>query len=175
MTTSLASLRDLSASASDLLFEFRNSTVPSLVQEYRAQISAQEERYRRIERERVVELEHRVRAAKEKVVGLGKRMESLDQTLDAWEKREEQEKEKGRRVGLAWLAAGALILLVVLVLSASQRYRGAAEDADRHTRSMKRLAVGTRNFEASFQEISPPVAHKHFRETDPLERTFDEL
>ncbi|MCJ1474338.1 hypothetical protein MMC13_002996 [Lambiella insularis] len=114
----LSLLRDLAVASQALLHDFTTSTVPALTADMSSQIGNLQETFGKLQSERIAGLESRMRVAREKVDGLGERVESVRTRVQEWEARERDGKRRGRRrVGILWGVLGTLVgLFVVMVV-----------------------------------------------------------
>lgn len=116
LTSTIASLRELSTSTSALFNDFERETT-GLDQEIRKQIAEVKEFQPQIQK--IESLEGRMRAGRQKADQLGNRLENMRGEIEAWERREaDWQARVGQRLRIFWavVACSVFVLLVAVTM-----------------------------------------------------------
>ncbi|KAJ5667558.1 hypothetical protein N7507_003422 [Penicillium longicatenatum] len=116
LNSTIGSFQDLSDTASNLLNDFERETA-GLDQETRKQINDLQGFQPQIQKADA--LEKRMRAGRQRVENLGKRLESVRGEIDRWDQREsEWQSRVSRRLRIFWaiITSGLLVLVLALVV-----------------------------------------------------------
>jgi tetrahydromethanopterin S-methyltransferase subunit B len=131
LNSTISSFQELSDSASTLLNDFERETA-GLDQDIRKQINDLQGFTPQIEKADA--LEQRMKAGRQRVEELGKRLEAVRHEIDSWEQREtEWQMRTTRRLRIWGIALGAMVILVLaLVFQSQNQNRNQARNAFRH-------------------------------------------
>lgn len=139
LNSTISSFQELSDSASTLLNDFERETA-SLDQDIRKQINDLQGFTPQIEKADA--LEQRMKAGRQRVEELGKRLETVRREIDSWEQREtEWQMKTTRRLRIWGIVLGAVVILVFGLVFQSQKQNGNQDrNAFRHPQ-MERLTT----------------------------------
>jgi tetrahydromethanopterin S-methyltransferase subunit B len=119
LNSTISSFQELSDSASTLLNDFERETA-SLDQDIRKQINDLQGFTPQIEKADA--LEQRMKAGRQRVEELGKRLETVRHEIDSWEQREtEWQIRTTRRLRIWGILLGAVVVLVLALVFQSQK------------------------------------------------------
>jgi tetrahydromethanopterin S-methyltransferase subunit B len=130
LNSTISSFQELSDSASTLLNDFERETA-GLDQDIRKQINDLQGFTPQIEKADA--LEQRMKAGRQRVEELGKRLETVRHEIDSWEQREKEwQMRTTRRLRIWGIVLGALVILAVALVSQSQQNGNRDRNVFRH-------------------------------------------
>jgi hypothetical protein len=113
----LAQLQDLTKSASELLGKFTQESIPEMLQEHESQVSVLKGNLDTMRKAKLGDLEARMKKARERVTGLGDRVNAVRKRVEIWEMRENERLARRRKWWrVIWTMLAALIFLIIAVV-----------------------------------------------------------
>lgn len=169
--------------------------MPELTADFETRIVTLKENFDGVQSKRIAGFETRMRAARERVQGLGKRLGGVRGRVEEWERREREGKKRGRRnLGILWGVLGmvvGLFLIVVLYRGWNAGGEGFEEVARKQASRRMEMMLGREEFGGLIGDggmlergrearrigslVSQPTSPKKRKELDALLRVFDEL